>query len=59
MPAPDLPGGTVHLFSGPGVMFLEDLLDPVGRHLRIDLRRGDIGMTEHLLDRPEVRPSFE
>ena len=31
-----------------------DVLEPLLVHMRVDLRRGDIGVAEHLLDHPEI-----
>src|SRR5689334_14940755 len=31
----------------------------VAVHVRVDLRRRDAGMAEHLLDRPEICPALE
>lgn len=43
----------------PGVIFREGLLDPVGGDLGINLCCGDVGMPEHLLDRPQVSTAFK
>src|SRR3972149_4521195 len=43
----------------PRVMLPVDLLEPLGRHVRVDLGGGDVGVPEHRLDRPQVRPARE
>ena len=35
------------------------VLEAFGRQVRVDLRRGEIGVTEHLLQRAQVTPSRE
>jgi len=35
------------------------LLQPLARHMRIDLRSGDIGMSEQHLHHPEIRPVIQ
>src|SRR3972149_2398893 len=45
--------------SGPGVEPIVDLPEMCPTHVRIDLSGGDIGVPEHELHRPEIRPMFE
>lgn len=47
------------LRSGPGVRLLVGAPEPVDAHVGVALRRGDRGVPEQLLDRPEVRPALE
>src|SRR5690554_866827 len=43
----------------PGVGFVVDLFKPVLGELGVNLRCRDIGMSQHFLDRPEVRPVLQ
>jgi hypothetical protein len=36
------------------VRSLHQLAQPVAENMRVDLRRGDVGVPQHLLDAPEV-----
>jgi len=47
------------LRSGPGMRLLVGAPQPVDADVGVALRRGDRGVAEQLLDRPQVRPAFE
>ena len=47
------------LRSGPGVRLLVGAPQPVDADVGVALRRGDRGVAEQLLDRPQVRPALE
>ena len=42
-----------------GMVFLVEFFYAITGYMRIDLRRGDIGMAEHHLNRPQVRAAFQ
>ncbi len=45
--------------SAPGVEFIVGASDPVPGHVGVYLGGGDVGVSEHGLDRPEVRSSLQ
>jgi len=45
--------------SGAGVGHRVALLEPFGRHVRVDLRGAEAGVAEHLLHRPQIRSPVE